>query len=62
MLHGHRAPITVTVDGALSADTLELVGSAPIDFEDFAIEPPSVAGLVTVRSHGTLEFRLLAHR
>jgi polyisoprenoid-binding protein YceI len=62
MLHGHRAPIAVTVDGALSADQLELAGTAPIDFEDFAIEPPSVAGLVTVRSHGTLEFQLVARR
>jgi polyisoprenoid-binding protein YceI len=62
MLHGHRAPIDITVDGALTADTLELVGSAPIDFEDFGIEPPSVAGLVSVHSHGTLEFRVLAHR
>jgi hypothetical protein len=26
----------------------------------FGIEPPSVAGLVTVRDHGALEFRLIA--
>jgi hypothetical protein len=38
---------------------LELVGSAPIRFAAFAIEPPSVAGLVSVRDHGTLEFRLV---
>ena len=25
-----------------------------------AVEPPSVAGVVTVRSHGLLEFRLVA--
>jgi polyisoprenoid-binding protein YceI len=61
LLHGHRAPIELTVDGALTADTLELVGSGPIDFADFAIEPPSVAGLVSVHSHGTLEFHVLAH-
>jgi polyisoprenoid-binding protein YceI len=61
-LHGRRAPITVTVEGRIAGGRLELVGSAPIDFEDFAIEPPSVAGLVSVRSHGTLEFRLVARR
>ena len=60
MLHDHRAPITVRLDSALTGGRLELAGSAPIEFEDFAIEPPSVAGLVSVRSHGTLEFRLIA--
>jgi hypothetical protein len=41
---------------------IELVGSAPIRFADFAIQAPSVAGLVTVRDHGTLEFRLVLSR
>jgi len=62
-LHGRRAPIAVTVRGQrLAGGRLELVGSAPIRFADFAIEPPSVAGLVTVRDHGTLEFRLVLAR
>jgi polyisoprenoid-binding protein YceI len=59
-LHGRSAPITVSVAGSLEADRLELVGRARIDFADFGIEPPSVAGLVTVRDTGTLEFRLIA--
>jgi polyisoprenoid-binding protein YceI len=59
-LHGRRAAIDVTVRGQRVADgRLELVGSAPIEFGRFAIEPPSVAGLVTVRDHGVLEFRLV---
>jgi polyisoprenoid-binding protein YceI len=62
-LHGRRAPIVVTVRGQrLSGDRLELVGSAPIRFATFAIEPPSVAGLVTVSDHGLLEFRLVLAR
>jgi polyisoprenoid-binding protein YceI len=60
MLHDHKAPVAVTLDARLTDGRLELVGRAPIAFADFAIEPPSVAGLVTVRSHGTLEFRLVA--
>jgi polyisoprenoid-binding protein YceI len=60
LLHGRRAPITVTVRGQrLAGGRLELVGTAPIRFAAFGIEPPSVAGLVSVRDHGTLEFRLL---
>ena len=62
-LHGRRAAIAVTVRGQrLSGGRLELVGSAPIRFASFAIEPPSVAGLVTVRDHGVLEFRLVLAR
>jgi polyisoprenoid-binding protein YceI len=59
-LHGHTAPITLTVAGSLAGGRLELAGRAPIAFGDFAIEAPSVAGLVTVRDHGSLEFKLVA--
>jgi hypothetical protein len=55
---------TVTVDGdtitARSNDdgTVDVAGTAPIDFADFDIEAPSVGGFVTVEENGTLEFRL----
>jgi polyisoprenoid-binding protein YceI len=62
-LHGRRAPIAVTVRGQrLAGGRVELVGSAPIRFATFAIEPPSVAGVVTVSDHGVLEFRLVLAR
>ena len=62
-LHGRRAAIAVAVRGQrLSGDRVELVGSAPIRFATFAIEPPSVAGVVTVSDHGVLEFRLVLAR
>jgi polyisoprenoid-binding protein YceI len=62
-LHGRRAPIEVTVSGQrLAGGRFELVGSAPISFARFAIEPPSVAGIVSVRDHGVLEFRLVLQR
>jgi polyisoprenoid-binding protein YceI len=62
-LHGRRAAIAVRVRGQrLSGGRLELVGSAPIRFASFAIEPPSVAGVVTVSDHGVLEFRFVLAR
>jgi polyisoprenoid-binding protein YceI len=62
-LHGRRAAIAVSVRGQrLSGGRLEVVGSAPIRFASFAIEPPSVAGVVTVRDRGRLEFRLVLAR
>jgi polyisoprenoid-binding protein YceI len=58
-LHGVRAPVAVRVTAArVAGDALVLAGSAPIAFADFGIEPPSTAGIVTVRDHGVLEFRL----
>jgi polyisoprenoid-binding protein YceI len=58
-LHGETRPIEVEVGAQrLGGDTIELVGSAPIAFPDFDIEPPSVAGVVTVEDEGTLEFKL----
>ncbi len=58
-LHGETQPVTVKVSAQrLGGDTIELVGEAPIAFADFQIEPPSVAGVVTVEDEGTLEFKL----
>jgi polyisoprenoid-binding protein YceI len=62
-LHGRRASTDVSVRGQrLAGDRLELVGSAPIEFSRFGIDPPSVAGIVSVRDHGVLEFRLVLGR
>jgi polyisoprenoid-binding protein YceI len=62
-LHGRRAPIDVAVRGQrVAGGRLELVGSAPIEFARFGIDPPSVAGIVTVEDHGLLEFRLVLGR
>jgi polyisoprenoid-binding protein YceI len=62
-LHGRRAPIDVSVRGQrVAGGRLELVGSAPIEFARFGIEPPSVAGVVSVRDHGVLEFHLVLGR
>jgi polyisoprenoid-binding protein YceI len=58
-LHGVTRPVRVTVQGQRTPDGVELVGDTRIRFADFAIEPPSVAGFVTVRDEGRLEFRLL---
>ena len=58
-LHGETQPITARVSGQRGGDgTIELAGSAPIEFDRFGIEPPSVAGFVTVRDTGRLEFHL----
>ena len=58
-LHGQTREVDVRVSGQqLGDDEIELAGSVPITMADFAIEPPSVAGFVTVEDRGTLEFKL----
>jgi polyisoprenoid-binding protein YceI len=57
-LHGETRPIQVRLRSQRAGDEIELVGSARIEFADFGIEPPSVAGFVTVEDQGTLEFKL----
>jgi polyisoprenoid-binding protein YceI len=59
-LHGRTARVPVRMRAGLAGQQLEIVGRAAISFPTFGIEPPSVAGLVTVREHGVLEFRLIA--
>jgi polyisoprenoid-binding protein YceI len=58
-LHGVRAPVAARVAAArVAGGALVLAGSAPVRFADFGIAPPSTAGIVKVRDHGVLEFRL----
>jgi len=59
-LHGHRARVRIRLRAGLAGQRPEIVGRAAIAFPAFGIEPPSVAGLVTVRDHGVVEFRLIA--
>jgi polyisoprenoid-binding protein YceI len=61
-LHGRTAPVTVALRAARRGQRLELVGRAGIRFAAFRIDPPSVAGLVTVSDRGLLEFRLVLAR
>jgi polyisoprenoid-binding protein YceI len=57
-LHGQTRPIDVRLSSQRVGEEIELVGSAPIEFARFGIEPPSVVGFVTVEDEGTLEFKL----
>jgi polyisoprenoid-binding protein YceI len=61
-LHGRSATVPVTLRAARVGRTLVLAGSVPIRFARFGIDPPSTAGIVTVRDHGVLEFRLVLAR
>jgi len=61
-LHGVTKRVTIPMDARLSSGQIELVGSLQFPMSDFAIDPPNVAGVVTVEPDATLEFRLLLQR
>lgn len=59
-LHGVSRSVEISAQARLEADgTVVVVGSLPILFADYGIEPPDVAGIISVRDNGTMEFRVV---
>lgn len=57
-LHGRARSVRVRLQSRRVGVGIDLVGSTPIEFADYGMEPPSVAGVASVRDHGVLEVRL----
>jgi hypothetical protein len=57
-VHGRTRPVTVRLQSRRDGAGVDLAGSTPIEFSDYGMEPPSVAGVASVRDHGKLEVRL----
>ena len=57
-LHGRTRPVKVRLQSRRDGAGVDLAGSTPIEFSDYGMEPPSVAGIASVRDHGQMEVRL----
>ena len=57
-LHGRTRPVKVRLQSRRDGAGVDLAGSTPIEFADYGMEPPSVAGVASVRDHGQMEVRL----
>ena len=57
-LHGTARAVRVSLRSRRVAAGIDLVGSTPIRFADYGMQPPSVAGVASVRDHGVMEVRL----
>lgn len=57
-LHGVTKHIEMSVDARWTGDRIEVVGHLPITFTDYDIQPPSIAGILTVEDHGAMELQL----
>ena len=58
-LHGVTRDVTVPIEARRTGNSIEVVGSLPISFADYQIEPPNVANFVSVDDKGVIEFRLV---
>jgi polyisoprenoid-binding protein YceI len=55
-LHGVSKPVSVTLRYEETKKGFELLADMPILMADYSIKAPSVAGIVSVENHGSLEF------
>ena len=57
-LHGVTKSVQVPIQAQLSGDVVTVVGSIPIQFADYSMEPPTSFAILSVEDHGTMEFQL----
>ena len=61
-LHGVTKGVTIPLDIRVTGGRGELVGSLRFPMSDFNINPPNIAGFVTVDPDATLEFKLVLEK
>ena len=57
-----RPTVSVPLDVRVTGAKGELVGSVSFPMSDFNLSPPNVAGVVTVDSDATMEFKLVLEK
>jgi polyisoprenoid-binding protein YceI len=57
-LHGQTKTVQITLKTRLSGSVIEVVGSLPIAFGDYGIQPPSSFAVLSVADQGILELQL----
>ena len=57
-IHGVTNPVTLTLDAVIVDSTLVVVGSTPVVFEDYGVEKPTAAIVVSLDDEGLIEFQL----
>lgn len=59
-LHGQTRPVEIPLEALLAEDgTIRVVGNLEIQFSDYGIEAPNVAGTIRIQDEGTIELDLL---
>jgi polyisoprenoid-binding protein YceI len=55
-VHGVTKAVEIPAEARLTGETIEVLGSLAFPFSDFGMEPPNIAGFVSVEDDATLEF------
>jgi polyisoprenoid-binding protein YceI len=58
-LHGVTKRITIPIQARWDGSTIEVVSSFPVQFSDYSIQAPTIAGFVSVQDNGTVELKLV---
>lgn len=61
-IHGVTQPVTIPIEGQLTGDTVVVVGRTRIIFDDYDIERPRAAVVLSVEDEGEMEFQLFLTR
>jgi polyisoprenoid-binding protein YceI len=57
-LHGVTKTVDIAATAQLNGGMIQVLGTLPIAFSDYAIDAPNIAGFVAVEDNGTLEFQV----
>ncbi len=61
-IHGVTKRVTIPLEVRVAGNRGELAGSHKFPMSDFSINPPNIAGFVTVEPEATLEFKLVLEK
>jgi polyisoprenoid-binding protein YceI len=58
-IHGVTNRVTIPLEAQLVEGAIAVIGSLEIQFEDYAIEQPRAAAVLSVEDHGIMEFQVI---
>ena len=61
-IHGVTNRVTIDLEARFVEDRIVVVGSIPVVFSDYGIDPPVAIVLLSVEDNGTMEFQLILTR
>jgi polyisoprenoid-binding protein YceI len=57
-LHGVTRTVSIPLEGRWDGRDIQVVGSLDVRFADYQIETPNIAGFVSVKDQGVMEFQI----
>lgn len=57
-IHGVTQAVTVPIEGQVIGETIVIVGRIEILFDDYGIDPPTAARVLSIEDQGEMEFQL----